>query len=253
MKAMILAAGFGTRLRPITDQVPKAMVPVGGGPMIVHALGLLRSFGLRQVIINLHHLGRVIERGLGDGSGFGVDVRYSREEEILGTGGGIVRARKFFGRERIVLINCDCLIDADFNSLLARHERSSAAATLAMVSPADREQYTEVMVDAGGFIRSIGGKPPFHNGGGGDAKALTYSGLAVIEPELIDLLPSQGFSCLVNDGIIPALSKDASIAAWLHEGYWKGLDSEDKIREAERDIASGAFRPLAGPLFKRSL
>jgi len=113
MAAMVLAAGLGTRLRPQTERTPKALVPVANRPMIHYPLFWLKSRGFSEVIINTHHFGEMLEAELGDGSSQGLKLAYSREEILLGTGGGIGRARKLFGRTRFVVINADTIIDAD--------------------------------------------------------------------------------------------------------------------------------------------
>ena len=95
MKAMVLAAGQGMRLRPATDGMPKALVPVAGRPMIEYALLLLRHYGIKDIIINLHHLGEQIESRLGDGRSLGLKINYSREAQLLDTGGGLLKANKF--------------------------------------------------------------------------------------------------------------------------------------------------------------
>ena len=100
MKAMILAAGLGTRLRPLTNTIPKPLLPVGGTPLIVWNLLLLKRHGFHQVVINLHHLGPLIEQALGDGSKFGLRIIYSREPVILGTGGGIKQVESLFRESR---------------------------------------------------------------------------------------------------------------------------------------------------------
>jgi NDP-sugar pyrophosphorylase family protein len=121
MRAMILAAGKGTRLLPLTEKLPKALVPVAGKPMIHYGLDLLARHGISEVMINLHHLGSLIEEALGDGSDFGLRISYSREDELLDTGGGIKRAASFFQRKRFLVMNCDFLARIDLHELLAWH------------------------------------------------------------------------------------------------------------------------------------
>ncbi len=120
MKAMVLAAGQGTRLRPITDRMPKALVPVAGRPMIEFALLLLRRHGVRDIVINLHHFGGQIEKQLGDGQRFDVNISYSREAELLDTGGGLLKAKTFLQDGTFIVINTDALIDVDLSTVLKR-------------------------------------------------------------------------------------------------------------------------------------
>ena len=132
MKAMILAAGFGTRLRPLTDVTPKPLLPVAGTPMIVWNLLLLKRHGIQDVVINLHHLGAMIEQALGGGARFGMRITYSHEPVILGTGGGIKQAENSFGGEPVLVLNGDTLFELNLTSLLAFHQERDAAATLVL-------------------------------------------------------------------------------------------------------------------------
>src|SRR3989475_6130544 len=137
MKAMILAAGLGTRLRPLSNSVPKPLLPVAGRPLIVWNLLLLRRYGITEVIINLHHLGDLIEKELGDGSRFGMRLAYSRESVILGTGGGIKQAGGFFGRAPFMVLDGGTLLELDLREVGGVHTKRGAPATL--VVPADPE------------------------------------------------------------------------------------------------------------------
>src|SRR5262249_39911478 len=111
MKAMVLAAGQGTRLHPLTERTPKALVPVAGRPMIDYCLLLLKRYGIRDIIINLHHLGDQIESYLGDGKRWGLQITYSKEPELLDTGGGLLKAKPFLQEGTFIVINTDVLID----------------------------------------------------------------------------------------------------------------------------------------------
>ena len=117
MKAMILAAGLGTRLRPLTDTTPKPLLPVAGTPLIVWNLLLLKRHGFQDVIINLHHLGSMIEQALGDGSRYGLRIVYSYEPVILGTGGGLKQAEPHFSGEPVLVLNGDTLVEIDLGAL----------------------------------------------------------------------------------------------------------------------------------------
>jgi NDP-sugar pyrophosphorylase family protein len=118
MKAMVLAAGQGTRLHPLTEHTPKALVPVAGRPMIEYSLLLLRRYGIRDIIINLHHLGDQIEHYLGDGKQLGLQITYSKEPELLDTGGGLLKAKPFLQDGTFVVINTDVLIDLSLSDSL---------------------------------------------------------------------------------------------------------------------------------------
>jgi NDP-sugar pyrophosphorylase family protein len=240
---MVRAAGFGTRLRPLTLTTPKPLVPVAGRPMIHYPLLWLRSQGVREVVVNTHYLAEQVEAALGDGSGLGVQIIYSREEEILGTGGGLVRVWPLVGHCRLVLVNADTLVSLDLQAVLRRHEEMRAVATLAVTRPADPENYTEVLVDEAGMVFSIGarperGRPP----GGGEMTPVTYTGVAVVEPGLRAYLPAAGFAHLAADGLVPALAGGEKVAAYFHRGYWKAIDNLERLQQAENDITCLRFR-----------
>ena len=131
MKAMILAAGFGTRLRPLTHTVPKPMVPILNRPMLEHTIHLLRTHGIQDITVNLHHLPEVLIDYFGEGPDFGVQLHWSHESEILGTAGGIKRAQKFLDGETFVVINSDVVTDIDLSKLIAFHKAQGSALTLA--------------------------------------------------------------------------------------------------------------------------
>ncbi len=152
MKAMVLAAGQGTRLRPITDRMPKALVPVAGRPMIEFALLLLRRYGVRDIVINLHHFGTQIEDHLGDGQRFDVNISYSHETELLETGGGLLKAKAFLQDDTFIVINTDALIDVDLAAVLNDHRQNHAAATLVLRPDVDADRYGSIDIDADGRI-----------------------------------------------------------------------------------------------------
>jgi len=243
LKAMILAAGRGTRMRPLSDSVPKALVPLGGRPLIHHPLRWLKSQGLCEVVINTHHLGEAIMRELGDGGGLGMKIHYSPETKLLGTGGGVARAMKTFGPGRLVLINSDTLIDASLDDLLARHGEARAVATLVVIPEREPSVFTRLLCDEQQLLRAIGKNPELDRGLAQTLTAATYTGLCLLEPELIQRLPADRPACLVRDALIPALVRGDPVAVLFHRGYWNGLDTLERVKRAEADIKSGAFTP----------
>ena len=142
LKAMILAAGLGTRLQPHTDRTPKALYPVAGRPMILYPLLWLKRQGFGEVLINTFYLAEEIESVLGDGSALGIRLRYSREETLLGTGGGIGRARSLLGRHPMIVLNADTIVDVDLARLLERRRAAGGLATLALAAERSPGAYT---------------------------------------------------------------------------------------------------------------
>lgn len=228
-KAMLLAAGLGTRLRPLTLTTPKPLLPLDGALLIDHQLRYLKQAGITEVMINLHHLGVKIQEHVGDGAAFGLRVRYSEEPEILGTGGGIKRAGTFFGGEAFVALNADALLDADIAALIGRHLETGAVATMALKEIRRGESYNPVAVE-GGFITGFGSGTHF------------YTGLQVLGPEMLAALPPAGeVSCLIMDGYEKLLRSGKRVAAFIHQGYFNDLGTPERYDAARRDIASGSF------------
>ncbi len=244
LKGMVLAAGLGVRLRPLTERMPKALVRVAGRPMIHYPLLWLKSQGVRQVVINTHYLGGMIEHELGQGSGLGLCIHWSREDELLGTGGGAARASRVTGFKELVLINADTLVDASLASLFEMHRQANAAATMALVEQKDTDKYTPVMTDEGGLVRSIGGMPENSEGQGGLSRKV-FAGLSIIGPEIIGLLPPDRPACLVRHGIVPAIEQGKVVAAYGYKGYWRALDTAAAIERAEDELRHS---PLSYPL-----
>ncbi|HAP39092.1 MAG TPA: hypothetical protein DCQ94_04955, partial [Nitrospira sp.] len=185
MKAMILAAGLGTRLRPLTDVTPKPLLPVAGTPMIVWNLLLLKRHGIRDVVINLHHLGDMIRQALGDGSALGMRLIYSYEPVILGTGGGIKQAEPHFQGEPVLVLNGDTLFELDLGAVMAFHRERAAAATLVLRQDPDAARWGLVEVTDRAEIVRITGR-------GRSAPTVTaarmFAGIHILHPRLLRYL-----------------------------------------------------------------
>ncbi len=141
MKAMVFAAGYGQRLRPLTEKLPKALIPVWGRPMIEYPLRLLKEAGITEIIINLHHLGKMIEETLGNGEKLDIHIRYLREEGLLDTGGGLLRAKSLLDEGTFIVINSDVLIDLTLKDVVAFHQQKQATATLVLREDEMADQY----------------------------------------------------------------------------------------------------------------
>jgi NDP-sugar pyrophosphorylase family protein len=214
MKAMVLAAGLGTRMRPLTRRLAKPVLPVLNRPLIHFTLERLRAAGVTDVVVNLHHLPATVRRAVGDGSAFGLRVSYSYERRILGTGGGPRRVRELFGDEPVLLVNGDMLFEFDLAGLVARHRESGAPATLALLPNPRPRAYTPVVVGSGGRIRSIGGRP--------SGPAWLFTGVHVLDPGLLDRLPA-GVSDSVRDLYIPMIAAGERVLGARVSGAWYDL------------------------------
>lgn len=180
MKAMILAAGRGERLRPLTETAPKPMLAIGAAPLIVHQLRWLRRAGVREVVVNVHHLGHCIEGGLGDGSRLGLRIRYSREAELLETGGGIVQALPLLRPGPFLVLNGDIWTDYAFAGLLRQRP---ARGHLVLTPKPDHLQRGDFHLQGQRVRRG----PPA-------ADDLTYCGIAVLDEPLLAAMPAGAFS-----------------------------------------------------------
>jgi NDP-sugar pyrophosphorylase family protein len=241
MKAMVFAAGLGQRLRPLTDNIPKAMVPVAGRPMIEYPLLLLRHYGIKEIIINLHHCGDKIAEHFGDGTTLGLKISYSREERLLDTGGGLLRARPFLDGETFFVINSDVLIDVSLRDLLAYHRKKKATATLVLRPDARAEQYGVIESDGDGRIhrflscRRLQPKPAISN-------VRMFTGVHVIEPKMFNYMDSQEPFGITRATYPKVLSSGAHLYGFTYEGFWQDLGTLERIREAEEKLQSGAVK-----------
>ncbi|HSK28639.1 MAG TPA: NDP-sugar synthase [Candidatus Limnocylindria bacterium] len=241
MKAMVLAAGQGTRLRPLTDHQPKALVPVAGRPMIEYALLLLRHYGIREVIINLHHLGEHIERHLGDGSNLGLEIRYSTEQELLDTGGGLFKARPFLQRETFLVINTDTLIDLNLAAVIEFHRNTGATATLVLRPDERADQYGSIDIDAEGRIcRFLATSARVQ--ASGPTRKLMFTGVQILEPKVFDYMGEdklgQKFST-TKETYPRMLAGGEALYGYYFDGFWQDLGTHERIKAAEQHLTLG--------------
>ncbi|HSK10291.1 MAG TPA: nucleotidyltransferase family protein, partial [Vicinamibacterales bacterium] len=160
---LVLTAGFGTRLRPLTCLKAKPALPVAGDPLVTRILRWLAAAGVERFVLNLHHLPETIQAVVGDGSALGVEVRYSFEDPILGSAGGVRRALPLLAASRVLVANGDTLTDVDLHAMLAAHAASGALVTMALVPNEEPARYGGVLVDAAGAVTGFvprGSAPP---------------------------------------------------------------------------------------------
>jgi NDP-sugar pyrophosphorylase family protein len=234
-KAMILAAGEGTRLRPSTLETPKVLLPVGGAPLICHTLAWLRAHGVSQAAINLHHLGDKIRGLLGDGSGVGVEVTYFGEEELLGTAGGVKRMADGW-REPFFVVYGDVLTNFDLGGMVQFHAGVGATATIAVQLVEDATGKGVARVDRGGRVFSFVEKPPSSP----RSRCLINTGVYVLEPGILEYI-QPGYSDFGID-VFPALVERAlPIYAWRLRPweYLIDIGTREAYERAKDDVAKG--------------
>jgi len=230
MKSMILAAGFGTRLRPLTDRRPKALMPVANRPILAWSMDYLRNYGATDIIINAHHHQEQVVDYVRQRSSHGLRTEVSVEPEILGTGGGIKNVEDFFGRGPFVVMNVDVLTDIDLEAALRDHKNSGALVTLVLH---DCGPYNQIQVDKGLNITDIGKTA--------SAGRLAFSGIHIIDPAVLSFIPAGVFS-----DIIPCyrdLIRDGKpIKAYVSRNhYWRDIGCISQYMEANRDFAARPF------------
>lgn len=239
MRAMILAAGFGTRLRPLTNTVPKALVPVAGRPLIEYGLLFLKAHGIEEVVINLHHLGEKIRATLGDGSIYGLRITYSPEDPILESGGGLKNAQPFLDGETFVVLNCDTIIDLDLHALRAAHRKTKAAATLVLRPDSEAARYGILETDVTNRIRRFLGQPSEVNE---PLSSYMFTGLQLLEPRIFAFMPeAKPFS--TTRATYPAmLHAGEPLYGFIHTGTWMTVDDAEAMARATQAIVSGQVR-----------
>jgi NDP-sugar pyrophosphorylase family protein len=247
MKAMILAAGLGTRLRPLTDDRPKALVEVAGRTLLEITLHRLRAFGVREVIVNAHHYADRIVEYLKADHKFGMRIEVSREEALLDTGGGLKNAAWFFLEsggaqlEPFILHNVDVLSNIDLGRMMQFHKQHAALATLAVQ---DRETSRYLLFNEPGQLCGR------RAGRDGETElvrpveqthALAFSGVHILSPNIFARMQEQGAFSIIDAYLNLASQGEKIVAFRADDSYWRDLGRPESIAQAAGDIASGEY------------
>jgi len=244
MKAMILAAGLGTRLRPLTDICPKALVEVAGRTLLEITIRQLASFGIRDVIVNVHHFADLVVEYLRKNANFGSRVEISREEELLDTGGGLKKAAWFFADsiDAFVLHNVDVLSTIDLGKMMQFHREHQALVTLAVQ---ERETSRYLLFDEDdqlcGRLRGRDQTPEVVRPSAG-ALALAFSGIHVISPKFLELMSEDGVFSIIDTYLRLAAAKEKILAFRADEYYWRDLGKPQNVAQAEQDVERQILR-----------
>jgi mannose-1-phosphate guanylyltransferase len=247
---MILAAGKGTRLRPLTDSVPKPLIEVAGRPMIAFPLELLRKAGIHEVVINLHHRGAQIRAALGDGHAYGVRITYSEEDPILDTGGAIAAAREFLSADSFVVLNADTFIDLPLREVIDFHRTHDATATMVLRPDPDGVRNDRIAVDASLRMRRLFGKSHCSgttaesSGGSALPTSFMYAGVLVCAPRIFAYLPP-GIYSITRDVYPRMLGAGEPLYGYIHHGYWRVLDTPQDLAAGRREIPSYLVQQVA--------
>jgi mannose-1-phosphate guanylyltransferase len=247
MKAMVLAAGLGTRLRPLTDDRPKALVEVGGRALLEITLARLRNFGIREVIVNVHHFADQVIAFLAARDNFGMRIEVAREDVLLDTGGGLKKAGWFFlggsapRDEPFILHNVDVVSTIDLQSMVQAHKDNHALATLA-VRHRDTSRYLLFDEHLQLCGRRAGrDQQPEMARMVPQPQALAFSGIHVISPRLLTLLNEQGVFSIIDCYLRLAASTEKISAFRADEYYWRDLGKPADLQQTARDMEQGVF------------
>ena len=223
MKAMILAAGYGERLWPLTADRTKPALPVLGKPLVGYVAEYLARFGITEVLINLHHHPDSVRRALGDGSRFGVHLEYIHEPVILGTSGALDNARALLESGTFIVVNGKLITDLDLNGALSEHRRRDALATLVLRRNEKFERFSFVEVDDG-LVKRFAGMP-VRDTWKSTTPPLMFTGIHIIEPRIFDYVPRGVFSDSVIDVYPNAIESGERIVGYTAEGMWHELST----------------------------
>lgn len=229
---MVLAAGLGTRLRPLTYEITKPMVPVLDRPVMGHIVDLLDRHGFEQVIANLHYFPDSIS------SYFGERLSYRFEEELLGTAGGVRACAEFFGSEAFLVISGDALTDIDLGAFVARHRESGGIATLAVKKVSNTREYGVVLHDRDGRITGFQEKPNPEEA----LSDLGNCGIYIFEPEIFDHFPDRPFADWAQDVFPALLERDVPFGIHEVREYWNDVGSLGELRQGTFDALRGELR-----------
>src|SRR5262245_9119367 len=235
---MVMAAGLGTRLRPLTDFLPKPMMPVANRPVLHHLLNLLRRHDVTEVGVNLHAFPEMIQSYFGDGSALDMSILWSEEPALLGTAGGTKKLQDYWGDETILITSGDGLHDVDLTALLGHHQRTGALATLTVKPVPDPSSYGVVILDRDTRVRGFQEKPRRD-----EARSdLANCGIYVIEPELLERIPADTFYDFGEDVWPSLVAAGEDVYAYTTMAYWNDVGDLDELRNTILDAVLGHVR-----------
>ncbi len=244
---MILAAGYGTRLWPLTLDRAKPALPFMGRPLVGYVAEYLARFGCDEIIVNLHHRPESVRTALRDGSDFGVKLSYIEEPVILGTSGALDNARDFLEGDTFIIINGKLATDIALNDALETHRRAGALATLVLRHNVEGERYSTVEVEDQ-LVKGFGGNPAtVSNASGlehGAPAPLMFTGIQILEPRIFDYIPRGIFSHSVTDVYIPAIARGERIAAHISPGIWHELSTIQRYRDISLSLLRAEGRDV---------
>jgi NDP-sugar pyrophosphorylase family protein len=248
MRALVLSAGIGERLRPLTETVPKPLVELGGRPLIHYPLLMLKRAGIREIAINTHHLPRAMEATLGTGVRLGIDIVWAPEPTLLGTGGPLNGLRGFLGTDTFVIANCDTILDLELDQAVRFHRDRGALVTLAVARPENLDYYSRIELDSDARVRRIRllksrspltyddfAKEPL-----GEARfdSLMYCGVIILEPAVLDGIPPSPPWSIMNGLIAPMVREGLPVTGFHHRGLMRTIDDLSTYEKVHAEFAT---------------
>jgi mannose-1-phosphate guanylyltransferase len=235
LQAMVLAAGIGSRLDPLTRQVPKPMIPFANRPVMEHIVGLLRRHGITRTVSNLQYLPQAVQNYFGDGSSFGMEMHFVKEQQLTGDAGGLRACRSFLKNETFIVVMGDLITDMDLSYVIDQHRTKGAKATIALKQVVDVERFGVAVLDKNGLVTGFQEKPTRE-----EAKSnLASTGIYVFEPEVFDFLgdaPVVGFGKDVFPRLVASGLPVLGVEVW---GYWSDIGTVDQYRQSTVDALEG--------------
>ena len=233
MKAMVLAAGFGTRLQPLTRVLPKPMFPVIGRPLLSHTFDLLSSANIGEAAVNIHHLPNCIVDYFKNEKPPYLNLHFSREEKILGTAGGIKKMQSFLEDGPFILINSDIITDIDLNSVIAFHKNKNSKLTLVVRQDNSLEQYDPIEICEDGRIAHFIGASSMNIPE--NTTRVMFTGIQIMEPEIFERIPPDQFYGTTED-VFPQMVEDGvPIYGYLYDGYWRDMGNRESYLRVNAD------------------
>lgn len=235
---MVLAAGLGTRLRPLTGSISKPMAPIVNRPVMYHILRLIKKHGYTEAVANLHYHPHAITNYFGKGQKVGIELRYSLEPELLGTAGGVKRVQKFIGNETFLIISGDALTDLDLSRLLKQHREAGGIATLALKRVEDPSNFGVVILDRNNRVVGFQEKPE----PGEELSNLCNCGIYIFEPAIFDHIPKDIFYDFGKQLFPELVTREIPFHGFEIDGYWNDVGSLEQYRIGNFDALTGKVK-----------
>jgi NDP-sugar pyrophosphorylase family protein len=239
MRAIILSAGYGTRLWPLTEDRTKPAIPILGKPLVGYVAEYLASYGFDEIVVNLHHRPESVRKALGDGARFGVKLHYVEEPQLLGTSGALDNTREFFDRDTFLVVNGKIITDIDLKAALDTHRQRNALATLVLLPNTRRERFSIVETNDG-YITGFGGMPDPTAAG---PAPLMFTGIHIMEPRIFDYIPRGVFSDSVTHVYPQAIANGERISGHVAAGKWRELSTLGRYRDISVEMLVETGRP----------